>query len=131
MPLFFAKDSTPIWPILITYTEMEDTTMQHLQMNRIPTSRKTSMRRIHVPQQLDEDLCTLAGLRGGCSRYDLDLLMEALDSEQARGDVYPLVIQLIRMWAAEEPAGLSGYVVDDCRKICDVMGWTPTRENCA
>ena len=55
--------------------------MQHVQMNRIPTQRKTSMRRVHAPQQLAEDLCTLAGLRGGCSRYDLDLLMDALDSE--------------------------------------------------
>ncbi len=105
--------------------------MQHVQMNRIPTPRKTSMRRIHAPQQLAEDLCSLAGLRGGCSRYDLDLLIEALGSEQARGDVYPLVIRLIRMWAAEEPTGPSGYVVDDCRKICDVMGWAPAREKCA
>ena len=104
--------------------------MQHVQLNRIPTQRKTSMRRVHAPQQLAEDLCTLAGLRGGCSRYDLDLLMDALDSEQARGDVYPLVIRLIRMWAAEEPEGPSGYAVDECRKICDVMGWAPSQENC-
>ena len=73
------------------------------------------------PQQLAKELCSLAGLHG---------FVGSLNSEQARDDLYPLMIRLIRMWAVGKPEGLSGYVVDDCRKICDLMGWAPARENC-
>ena len=103
--------------------------MQHTRMIRISTQRNTATPHASDPQQLAKELCSLAGLHGNFSSYDLNRFVGSLNSEQARDDLYPLMIRLIRMWAVGKPEGLSGYVMDDCRKICDLMGWAPAQEN--
>ena len=55
------------------------------------------------PQQLAKELCSLAGLHGNFSSYDLNRFVGSLNSEQARDDLYPLMIRLIRMWAVGKP----------------------------
>lgn len=46
---------------------------------------------------------------------------------KGREDVYAVLTELIRSWAADPDLhGSDAYVIEACRKICDVMGWTPT-----
>ena len=46
---------------------------------------------------------------------------------KGREDVYAVLTELIRSWAADPDLHDSdAYVIEACRKICNVMGWTPT-----
>ena len=82
--------------------------MKHTRMIRISTQRNTAMEHASAPQQLAKELCSLAGLHGNFSSYDLDRFVDSLNSEQERGDFYPLMIRLIRMWADGKPFRLRG-----------------------
>ena len=58
--------------------------MQHTRMIRISTQRNTATPHASDPQQLAKELCSLAGLHGNFSSYDLNRFVDSLNSEQAR-----------------------------------------------
>lgn len=94
--------------------------------NISPIPRRASA----VPaEHLANSLVALAKL-DGYSRYDYRrVLSAAVNGEQNREDMFLLVTQMLRGWAAlDDVSGPDGYVVEAARKICDVMAWAPAKE---
>lgn len=80
-------------------------------------------------ERLANSLFALARL-DGYSRYDYRRVLSAAVNEQkSREDMFLLITQMLRGWAAlDDVSGPDGYVVEAARKICDVMAWAPARE---
>ena len=69
----------------------------------------------------------MCAITGGYSALERRQFLCKLSQGKGREDVYAILTELIRSWAADPDLhGSDAYVVEACRKICDVMGWVPT-----
>lgn len=49
--------------------------------------------------------------------------------EEGNIGLYQIVMLLVRRWAGEQGLdGADAFVIEESRKICDVMGWMPTKQ---
>ena len=82
------------------------------------------------PEALADCFAALSELENGYEGYDIVLfLRRLLSDENVREAVYALLTRTIRNLAAREDlSGRDAYVVEECRKLCDVMGWAPANE---
>lgn len=94
-------------------------------------SIRTNPRCPHLPPEaLADCVAALSELENGYEGYDISLFLKRLlQDANVREAVYALLTRTIRSLAAREDlSGRDAYVVEACRKICDVMGWAPAKE---
>lgn len=92
---------------------------------------KPPVRPLHLPPEVLADyIAALAELENGYEGYDIVLFLRSLLSDgNVREAVYALLTRIIRSLAAREDlSGRDAYVIEECRKLCDVMGWSPAKE---
>lgn len=82
------------------------------------------------PEVLAGHVAALAELENGYEGYDIVLFLRRLLSDgNVREAVYALLTRMVRSLAAREDlSGRDAYVIEECRKLCDVMGWVPAKE---
>lgn len=78
-------------------------------------------------ERLAQNVIALCKITGGYSALERRQFVSGLGkSKDGREDIYAAAVELIRSWAAEPNLqDTDAYVVEACRKICDVMGWMP------
>ena len=84
-------------------------------------NKRTPLNSIPRPaEKVAQNVIDLCAITGGYSALELS-------RGKGREDVYAVLTELIRSWAADPDLHDSdAYVIEACRKICNVMGWTPT-----
>ena len=91
-------------------------------------NKRTPLNSIPRPaEKVAQNVIALCAITGGYSALERHQFLCKLSRGKGREDVYAVLTELIRSWAADPDLHDSdAYVIEACRKICNVMGWTPT-----
>ncbi len=91
-------------------------------------NKRTPLNSIPRPaEKVAQNVIDLCAITGGYSALERRQFLCKLSRGKGREDVYAVLTELIRSWAADPDLhGSDAYVVEACRKICDTMGWVPT-----